>query len=155
MAGSTDHPSRRTNGDSKRSSVSVNETVAKLHYLIRGQASESIPVNRTPRGRKQRLLKIREEITRITRKEARFVCNCQQITVAESWFWEEFEAKMSIPCPIHGPCRLGIVVPFMGFPSNGDPRNQRLAALLREYCRRCVTYRNQEFKHDEPSNASL
>ena len=115
----------------------------------------SILVNRTPRNRKQRVLKIREEITRITWREARSVCNCQQITMAESWFWEKFEAKMSIPCPIHGPCRLGIIVSVMGYPSDGDPRDQRLAELLREYRRRCVTCRNPEFKQDETCKASL
>ena len=150
MVGSTDHPSRRTNGDSKGSSVPVNETVAKLRSLIQGQESESIFVNHTPRDRKERLLKIREEIIRITRKEARSLCNCQQITLAESWFWKEFEAKMNISCPIHGPCRLGIVVSVMGYPSDGDPRDRRLAELQREYHRRCVTYRNPEVKHDEP-----
>jgi hypothetical protein len=155
MAGSTDHSSRRTNGDSKKSRIPVNETVAKLRSLLQGLESESILVNRTPRDRKQRVLKIREEITLITRREARCVCNCQQITVAESWFWEEFEAKMSIPCPIHGPCRLGIIVSIMGYPSDGDPRDQRLAELMREYRRRCDTYRNPEFKHDEPCKVSL
>jgi hypothetical protein len=149
---STDqHPRRET----KESNHSESETVEKLRSLIQGLESESIFANHTPRDRKRRLLRIREEITGITRREARSVCNCQQITVAESSCWEEFEAKMSIPCPIHGPCRLGIIVSVMGYPSNGDPRDQRLAELLREYRRRCVTYRNPEFKHDETCKASL
>jgi hypothetical protein len=134
--------------------ISENETVAKLRSLIQELESESILANHTPRNRKRRLLRIREEITRITRRESRSVCNCQKITVCESQLWEEFEAKMSIPCPIHGPCRLGIIVSIMGYPSNGDPGDQRLAELLREYRRRCVSYRNPEFKH-EACKASL
>src|SRR5689334_11924337 len=117
---STDPPSRRT----KKSDVSERETVARWRTLIQGL--ESIFVNHTPRDRKQRLLKMREEITRLARNEARRLCNCQQITVAESWFWEEFAAKMKISCAIHGPCRLGVVVSFMGYPSGCDPRDQRL-----------------------------
>jgi hypothetical protein len=144
---STDqHPSRRA----KQSDVPERETVAKLRSLLEGLESESIFVNRTPRDRKQRLLKIREEISQIARNQTRSLCNCAQITVAESWFWEEFEAKMRISCPIHGPCRLGIVVSFMGYPSDGDPRDRRLAELRREYHRRCVSHQNPEFKHDEP-----
>jgi hypothetical protein len=57
---------------------------------------------------------------------------------------------MRISCPIHGPCRLGIILPVMGYPSDGDPRNRRLAELLREYQRRCVSDQNPEFKRDEP-----
>jgi hypothetical protein len=144
---STDqHPRRRA----KQSDVPENETVAKWRSLIQGLGSEAIFVNHTPRDRKQRLLKIREEISQIARNQTRSLCNCAQITVAESWFWEEFEAKMRISCPIHGPCRLGIVVPFMGYASDGDPRDRRLAELLREYHRRCVSYQNLEFKNDEP-----
>lgn len=131
------HPSRKT----EESNHSESEIVAKLRSLIQG--SESTFANHTPRDRKQRLQKIGEEITRITRKEARSLCNCQQITVAYSRFWEEFAAKMSIPCPIHGPCRLGVIVSFMGYPNN-RPCDRRLAELLREYHRRCFTYRNPE-----------
>lgn len=137
---STDqHPSRNT----KQSKRPERETVANLRSLIHGLESKSIFVNHTPRDRKERVLKIREEIARITRKEARALCNCQQITVAYSRFWEEFAAKMSIPCPIHGPCRLGVIVSFMGYPNN-RPCDRRLAELLREYHRRCFTYRNPE-----------
>jgi hypothetical protein len=136
------HTGRRT----EQSDHSDSETVAKWRSLIDEFESESIFVNRTPRHRRQHLLKIREEIRLIARNEARFLCNCQQITVAESWFWKKFEAKMNISCPVHGPCRLGIVVSVMGYPSDGDPCDRRLAELLREYHRRCVTYRNSEFK---------
>jgi hypothetical protein len=149
MAGSTDRPSRRTIGDSKGSSVPVSETVANLRSLIQGLESKSIFVNHTPRGRKERVLKIREEIARITRKEARSLCNCQQITVAFSRFWQEFAAKMNISCPIHGPCRLGIIVSFRGYPKDA-PSNRRLDELVRDYRRRCVTYRNSEVEHYEP-----
>lgn len=129
--------------------VPESKTIAKVRSLLEGLESESIFVNHTPRDRKQRLLKIREEISQIARNQTRSFCNCAQITPAESWFWEEFEAEMRISCPIHGPCRLGIIVPVMGYPSDGDPRDRRLAELLREYHRRCVSYQNPEFKHDE------
>jgi hypothetical protein len=99
---------------------------------------------------RQRLLKIRTEIIQIARNEARCLCNCEQITVAESWFWEEFETKMNVSCPIHGPCRLGEIVVFTGYPSDGDPRDRRLAELLREYDRRCVSYQNSEVEFDGP-----
>jgi hypothetical protein len=90
-----------------------------------------------------------DEITQMARKQARSLCNCEQITVAQGCACDEFEDKMNISCPIHGPCRLGIIVPFMGYPSDGDPRDLRLAELLREYRRRCLTYRKMESKHDE------
>jgi len=140
-----EHPS----GNKKQSKHPESETVANLRYLIRGLESRSIFLNHTPRDRKKRLLKIREELTRITQKEARFLCNCQQITVAFSRFWEEFAAKMNIPCPIHGPCRLGIIVSFGDYPEDA-PNNRRLDELVRDYRRRCVTYRNSEVEHDEP-----
>ena len=144
---STDlHPSRKTKG----SNHSESETVARLRALIQGLESESTFASHTPRDRKQRLQRIREEIREITWKEARSVCNCERITVAESWFWEEFAAKMNISWPIHGPCRLGIIVSVMGYPSDGDPRDRLLVELMREYHRRCVTYRNPEVKQDEP-----
>jgi hypothetical protein len=139
-------PSRKT----KQSKHSESETVANLRSLIQGLESRSSFENHTPRDRKERLLKLREEITQIARRESRSVCNCQQITVAESWHWEEFAAKMNISCPIHGPCRLGIIVSVMGYPSDGDPRDRQLAELLRDYHRRCATYRNPEVEQNEP-----
>ncbi len=141
---STDqHPSRRT-----KSNHSESETVATLRSLIQSLESNSIFVNHDPRDHKQRFLKMREEISRIARKEARFFCNCEQLTPAIAWQWEEFAAKMEISCPIHGPCRLGVVVPFLNDP--GTDEDQRLFELLREYHRRCVNYRHQEVEHDEP-----
>jgi len=134
------HPRRET-----KESNSESENVAKLRSLIQGLESESILANHSPRDRKGRLLRIREEIARIIQKESRSVCNCQQITVAYSRFWEEFAAKMNIPCPIHGPSRLGVIVSFMGYPNN-RPCDRRLAELVRQYQRRCVTYRNPESK---------
>jgi hypothetical protein len=139
------HTSRRT----KQPDNPKKETVAKWRSLIEGLESETIFKSQTSRDRKRRLLKIREEITQIARNQVRFLCNCQQITVAQSWYWQEFEAKMKISCPIHGPCRLGMIVPFMGYASDRDPRDRRLAELLREYDRRCVSYQNRELKHDE------
>ena len=138
------HPSRKT----KQSKHPEGETVANLRSLIQGSGSKLIFVNRTARDRKKRLLELQEEIGQIARRLSRSICNCQQITVAESWFWEEFEAKMKIPCPIHGPCRLGIIVSFMGH--SRKARDRRLIELLREYRRRCVTYQNPEVNHDEP-----
>jgi hypothetical protein len=144
---STDqHPSRKT----KQSKHSEGETVANLRSLIQGSGSKLIFVNRTARDRKKRLLKLQEEIAQIARRQSRSICNCQQYTVAKSWFWEEFEAKMNIPCPIHGPCRLGIIVSFTGYPSEGDPRDRRLVELLRAYRRRCLTCQNPEVNLDEP-----
>jgi hypothetical protein len=84
---------------------------------------------------------MQDEITQIARKQARSLCNCEQITVAESWACEEFEDKMNISCPIHGPCRLGVIFSIGGYLSDGDPRDRRLAELVREYRRRCLTYR--------------
>lgn len=141
---STDqYPSRRT-----KSSHSESETVANLRSLIQSLESNSIPENHNPRDHKQRFLKMREEISRIARKEARLFCNCEQITVAESWRWEEFAAKMNTSCPIHGPCRLGVVVSFMGDPRDDDDR--RLVELLRDYDRRCLTTEIRRLSNDEP-----
>jgi hypothetical protein len=139
------HPSRRT----KQSDPPESETVAKWRSLLQGLDAKSSFVNHTTRDRKQSLLKMREEIAKIARREVRFLCNCAQITVAESWFWEKFAAEMNIPCPIHGPCRLGIILTVMGYPGDGDPHDRRLEELLREYSRRCATYREQEIKDDE------
>ena len=81
---------------------------------------------------------MQDEVTQIATKQARSLCNCEQITVAEGWACEEFEDKMNISCPIHGPCRLGVIVSFTVY---GDPSVLRLAELVREYRRRCLTYR--------------
>jgi|SRR5580704_15346953 hypothetical protein len=143
-------PGRRT----RHADSSEIETIAKWRSLLEGLESESVlGIQRT--SCKRRLMKMRDEITQIARDEARSLCNCQQITVAESRFWEEFEAKMNISCPIHGPCRLGLVVTVMGYSREGDPGDRRLAQLLREYRRRYLSHRNAESKPDETTKASL
>jgi len=54
------HPRRET-----KESNSESENVAKLRSLIQGLESESILANHSPRDRKGRLLRIREEIARM------------------------------------------------------------------------------------------
>jgi hypothetical protein len=116
------------------------ETVAKLRSLLQGLESESILGNHNAASRKQRLLKMREEITWIARNQARSVCRCKEITVVDSWDdLEKFEADLNDPCPIHGPCRHSIMVAVTGYLSDGDPRDRRLDELLQRYHRRCVT----------------
>lgn len=88
----------------------------------------------------QQLAKLRQEVSRIAIKESAWLCNCESITVVESWRCEEFAAKMQILCPIHGPGRLGVIVVVTGMPEDCDPMDKKLAGLLREYDRKCAAW---------------
>src|ERR1700746_3077109 len=48
---------------------------------------------------------------------------------------EEFEAEVNVPCPIHGPCRLGVLIIISV--QGSDPGKARREQLIQEYYRRC------------------
>src|SRR6266576_909348 len=104
-------PSRRT----KRSDVQESDTVTKLRSLLQKLDSESILGTYNATSRKRRLLKMRQEIARIARKQARSVCNCNLITAVTKWKLEDFEAELNDRCAIHGACRLGVIVSVGGY----------------------------------------
>jgi len=92
----------------------------------------------------QRLAKLSEEVTKIAIKESRRFCNCELITVVDSWHCKDFAAKLEVTCPIHGPCRLGIIVSVTGLPDERDPRDRELAGLLRAYDLKCAAWQRKE-----------
>jgi hypothetical protein len=120
--------------------------IEKLRALAQGLECGSISNDQNATTRKKRLAAVRDDIARIVEKELRPFCICQQITVANSCELADFEAKMGIPCPVHGPCRLGIIVRVGCYLNDGDPRDRRLHELVQEYRRRCGALR----KRDEP-----
>lgn len=92
-------------------------------------------------ARKQRLRKVRDELSKIASKALQPYCNCQLTTLVTSSNIEEFSAKMAIPCPVHGPCRLGIIFAVGRHLSAGHPSDRRLHELVREYHLRCAAHR--------------
>ena len=108
--------------------------------LLRGLESKSPLELRNSTSRKQDVLAMRAEIARLVKKQAGRFCTCQAITVALDP--EEFQAKIDNPCPIHGRYRLGVIVTLTGYPCDGDdPRDRRIAELLREYELGCLNSR--------------
>jgi hypothetical protein len=116
-------------------------TVKKLCSILDALEYEAISCKQNERGRKKRTAVIIHHLMKIVNKELRPFCNCQQITVVNKAEVDEFAAKMAIPCPIHGPMRLGIIVTVGGYPSEGDPRDRQLDELVKEYQRRSLTLR--------------
>lgn len=92
----------------------------------------------------QQLAKLSEQVSKLAIKESLWLCNCELITVVESWHCEEFAAKMQVICPVHGPARLGVIVMVTGMPDEPDPMDKKLAGLLREYDRRCADWKRRE-----------
>ena len=124
-------------------------TVEEFGSLLQALESEPISGSRNTANRKKRVLKVQEELRSIAGEQSRKFCNCQWVTIAESWHWEEFAAKMEIACPIHGPCRLGVLVKVGGYLSDGDPCDKKLAELVNEYNRRRLAYQKARANCDE------
>ena len=125
------YPSRKTNPSPVR-----NEVVKKLVHLIEDLESESKIRRRSRRNRTQELIQLRAELADVATQLARPFCNCRTITVADSGVWRDFETDINTPCPIHGQRRFRIIVTLMGYPSDRDPDDHRLAELLLEHRRR-------------------
>ena len=131
----------------QRQKIANNGSLQKLKAVA--QALECASRNDDPATTKKRLAAMRDGIARIVKKELRPFCICEQITVVDKCKLANFEAKMAIPCPVHGPCRLGVIVAIRGYPDEGDPRDHRLHELVREYRRRCSALE----KRDEPKTS--
>jgi hypothetical protein len=132
LKGADEQNGRRTNEPSE-STVIADEIPAKLKSLFQRLESGSNSSLLTARNLEQRLVKMRAEITKVAKKEARPFCNCKQITVAYGYKPEEFEAEMKVVCPIHGRRNLGLIVPLLGLPYDDD--DFRLLEMLDRYAR--------------------
>jgi hypothetical protein len=137
LKGTDQQNGRRTNAPNE-STVVADEIPAKLRSLLNRLESQSSSRHLTARNREQRLVKMREEITKVAKKEARPFCNCKQITAAYGCKPEEFEAEMKLVCPIHGRRKLGVIVPFLGLPYDDD--DLRLLELLDRYARSLLEF---------------
>jgi hypothetical protein len=113
-------------------------TPEKLRAIIHALERETARCKQSARARKKRLELALHELTKIAKKELRPFCCCEQITVVTNYELDAFEAKMAIACPVHGLCRLGILVTIGAHPSERDPRDRRLEELVKEYQRRCI-----------------
>jgi hypothetical protein len=114
------------------------ETAAKLRSLLEVLESQSgsTPVN--ARSQRQRLGKIRTQITNLANKEAAKLCCCRQITVGFGNNPDEFEAEMNRVCLVHGRRNLGHIVTFTcTTPDQGD---LRLLELVRQYSQSYVKF---------------
>jgi hypothetical protein len=125
----------------------------KLCTIARALEREIALYNQNTRARKKRVAAALNELTKIVKKELRPFCNCQQITVITTAELEEFEAKMAIPCPVHGLGRLGILVTIAAYPSERDSRDRRLEELVKQYQRRCIHLKKRG--PNEPRKTSL
>lgn len=111
--------------------LAESETAAKLRSLLEVLESQSgsRPVN--ARNQRQRLGKIRTQITNLANKEAAKLCCCRVITVGYGNNPDEFEAEMKRPCLVHGRRKLGHIVTFTC--TTPDPDDLRLLELVRQY----------------------
>jgi hypothetical protein len=126
--------------NSRVNQLSTAETaVRKLRALTQGLESVSPFDDQNAASRRRRLLRVREGIASITKKLARPFCNCRFSTEVDIEHTEEFEAKMNVPCPIHGPCRLGVLIIISVHGS--DSGKARLGQLIQEYARRCQLWK--------------
>jgi|SRR5579864_1884866 len=132
LRGADQQNGRRTNAPSE-SPVVADEIPAKLKAVIQRLESGSNSSPLTARKLEQRLVKMRAEIIKVAKKEARPFCNCKQITAAYGYKPDEFEAEMKVVCPIHGRRKLGVIVPFLGLPYDDD--DLRLLDMLDRYAR--------------------
>ena len=115
--------------------LSTTETVIqKLRVLVEGVESLSPLGNQNAISRRRRLLRVSEGIARIATKLARPFCNCRFSTIVDIEHAEEFQAAMNVPCPIHGPGRLGLLV--IVSVDDPYPGQTRLEDLIQEYDRR-------------------
>jgi|SRR5689334_3217282 hypothetical protein len=119
----------------------------KLCAIVNALEEEAFSSGQMARSRKKRVAAALRELMKIAKKELRPFCNCQQITVVNKAELDEFRAKMAISCPIHGQTRLGIIVTFGGYPSEGDPRDRQLEELVKDYRRRSFCIKKE--RHNE------
>jgi len=104
------------------------QRAAKLRSILAGLESlGSRPVN--ARNQRQRLGELRAGITNLAHKEAKNLCCCQLITVANEP--EEFDAEMKRSCLIHGRRNLGHLVVVTCTPPDQD--DVRLLELVLKY----------------------
>jgi hypothetical protein len=119
--------------------LSTAETVAqKLRALTQGLESISPFDTQNTASRRRRLLRVREGIASVAKMLARPFCNCRFSTEVDFEHTEEFEAEMNVPCPIHGPCRLGVLIIISVHGSDGKARREQ---LIQEYYRRCQLWK--------------
>jgi hypothetical protein len=132
---------------------SKNGTPEKLCAIAQALEREIALYNQNARARKKRVAAALDELTKIVKKELRPFCNCQRITVITTAELDEFEAKMAIPCPVHGLSRLGILVTIGAYPNEHDPRDRRLDELVKQYQRSCIHLKKRGA--NEPRKTSL
>jgi hypothetical protein len=128
---------RRNDRDpnSRVDQLSTTETaVQKLRALTQGPESVSPFDNQNAASRGRRLLRVREGIASIAKNLARPFCNCRFSTEVDIEHTDEFEAEMNVPCPIHGPCRLGVLIIISV--QGSDTGRARREQLIQEYYRR-------------------
>ena len=114
--------------------TTTENVVQKLRVLTEGLESVSPLDNQNATSRRRRLLRVREGIASIATKLARPFCNCRLSTEVDIEHAEDFETAMNVPCPIHGPCRLGVLVIVSVY--GPHPGQARLEYLIQEYDRR-------------------
>ena len=132
---------------------STHGTLEKLCKIGDALEREIALYNQNARARKKRVAAALNELRKIVKKELRPFCNCQRITVITTAELDEFEAKMAIPCPVHGLSRLGILVTIAAYPSERDARDRRLEELVKQYQRRCIHLKKRGA--NEPRKTSL
>jgi hypothetical protein len=122
---------------------SRHSTLEKLCAIVHALEQQIALCKQNPRTRKKRVAATLYAIRKIVKNELGAFCNCQQITVVNNSELDAFEAKMAIPCPVHGASRLGILVTIGGYASDGDPRDQRLEELVKQYQRSCISQKRR------------
>jgi hypothetical protein len=110
--------------------LSSDERLAILRPLIKRLESNRNFGHLTARHREQRLAKIRAEIYKLTKNESASFCNCKQITTIAGQTPEEFEAEITLACPIHGIRRLGVIVRLGTLPP--DEADLRIMELMKK-----------------------